>query len=93
MTKAIEKEEAATQALKEASKKLKKAESNLADVTAGKDDLQRNFDFTAEKLANLEKEHKELQGKYGNGAEDLTMLEGQNAKYRDTIVKNEAIMT
>ena len=76
MTKAIEKEEAATQALKEASKKLKRAEANLAEVTAGKDDLQRNFDSKAEKLANLEKEHRELQGKYGNSAEDLQMLEG-----------------
>ena len=56
VTKAIEKEEAATQALKEATKKLKKAENNLADVTAAKEDLQRNFDFKEEKLANLEKE-------------------------------------
>ena len=71
MTKAIEKEEAATQALKEASKKLKKAEKELADVTAGKEDLQRNFDSKAEKLANLEKEHRKLQGKYANGSEDL----------------------
>ena len=71
MTKAIEKEEAATQALKEATKKLKKAENNLADVTAAKEDLQRNFDFKEEKLANLEKEHRELQGKYSNNSEDL----------------------
>ena len=93
VTKAKEKEEAATQNLKEAKKKLSKAERELVDVTAEREDYKRKAEFLEEKLANLQKEHKELQTKYDNNAEDLAMLSGQNTKYRDTMVKNEGVLS
>ena len=50
-------------------------------------------DFLDEKLSNLEKEHKEVTAKYQNAKEDLNMLQGQNEKYRDAIVKNEGVLS
>ena len=71
VTKAKEKEEAATQNLKESKKKLSKAENNLVEVTAEREDFKRKAEFLEEKLNNLQKEHQELQTKYDNNAEDL----------------------
>ena len=45
VTKAKEKEEAATQNLKDAKKKLSKAEKELVDVTADRDDFTRKAEF------------------------------------------------
>ena len=93
ITKEKEKEEAATQKLKEINKKLIKSEKNLTEMTEECEDYKRKSEFLDEKLTKLEKEHKELTKKFSNNAEDLTMIQGQNNKYRETIVKNEAVLS
>ena len=93
ITKEKEKEEAATQKLKEINKKLIKSEKNLTEKTEECEDYKRKSEFLDEKLIKLEKEHKELTKKFSNNADDLTMIQGQNNKYRETIVKNEAVLS
>ena len=53
MTKALEKEEAASQIMKEAQKKCKKSESSLAVITADFEDLKKKHEFTEEKYTDL----------------------------------------
>ena len=74
LTKEKEKEEAASQKLKEINKKLIKCEKNLVEMTSECDDFKRKSEFLDEKLTKLEKEHIELKKKYENNAEDLTMI-------------------
>ena len=74
LTKEKEKEEAASQKLKEINKKLVKSEKNLVEMTSECDDFKRKSEFLDEKLNKLEKEHTELKKKYENNAEDLTMI-------------------
>ena len=60
VTKAKEKEDQMSLQLKEATKRLKKSETELKEVNAQFEDNKRNLEYKMEQLATLDKEHKQL---------------------------------
>lgn len=78
--------------LKEAQKRLQKAEKNLKVTNDERDELKKKFDFMEEQFGKLQKEHTELKSMYQLSSENTDMLTKQNAGYRGAIVSNETQM-
>lgn len=78
--------------LKEAQKRLKKCETELKEINAQFEDNKRNLEDKKEQLDNLKKEHKQLIDSEDLEQQDNQMLKKSNEGYRNSIVKNEAIL-
>ena len=78
--------------LKEAQKRLKKSETELKEVNAQFEDNKRNLEDKNEKLDHLKKEHKQLVDREDLEQQDNSMLKKSNEGYRNSIVKNEAVL-
>ena len=78
--------------LKEATKRLKKSETELKEVNAQFEDNKRNLEYKMEQLATLDKEHKQLVDNENLEQQDNSQLKKSNEGYRNSIVKNEAVL-
>ena len=93
VTKAKEKEEQMSVALKDSEKKLKKNSKELKETTEKFDDQKQKLDYSQERFDDLTKKHNQLTKDDDLATKENVELRGSNENFRELLIKNEGILS